>query len=206
MSTGILGTKIGMTQIFDETGTAIPVSVIEAGPCPIISVKSMLRHGYEAIQIGYLASPPKKVNKPFGGHFYKNNMTPMKYLKEYKTNQSENYDIGVYITVENFYKNQLVNVSGITIGKGFAGHQKRHNFSRGPKTHGSRNYKSPGSIGAGTNPARVLPKTRMAGHYGAKKTSIRKLKVIQVDAKSNILLIKGSIPGKPGSIVSITPS
>lgn len=206
MSIGILGTKIGMTQIFDETGAAVPVTVIQAGPCMVTQVKTLSKHGYKAIQIGYLNISPKKLNRPLKHYFKNKNISPLKYLNEYRDDRADQYNIGESITVERFSKDQLINISGVTIGKGFAGYQKRHNFSRGPMSHGSKNHREPGSIGAGTTPGRVLPGTKMSGHLGAKKVSIQKLRIMQIHSANNTLVVKGSIPGKPGNIVSITPT
>nr|WDB00728.1 ribosomal protein L3 [Cavernulicola chilensis] len=208
MSIGMLGTKIGMTQIFDKNGSAVPVTVIQAGPCPVTEIKTLDKHGYSAIQVGYLNITSKTINKPLKRYFEKKDLSPLKYLKEYKiTHASENtYKIGDLLTVENFSPAQLVNVSGITIGKGFSGYQKRHNFSRGPMSHGSKSHRTPGSIGAGTTPGRVIPGTRMAGQLGGKKVSINKLRIVEIDAENHILVLKGSIPGKSYSIVSVTLS
>nr|WDA99005.1 ribosomal protein L3 [Sciadococcus taiwanensis] len=205
MNIKMLGTKLGMTQIFDETGAAVPVTVIHVGPCSITYIKTLSKHGYSALQIGYLNISPTRLTKPLREYFNHLNVSPFKYLDEYKTNKIDQYKIGDSITVKQFTQGQLITISGVTIGKGFTGYQKRHNFSRGPMSHGSKNHRTPGSIGAGTTPGRVLPRTKMAGRSGARKISVPKLKIMRIDAQNNILVVKGSIPGKPGNVVSITP-
>lgn len=157
MCIGILGQKIGMTQIFDENGLAVPVTIIKAGPCSITQVKTMESDGYNAIQIGYLEKPAKIAKKSEIGHFDKSGSKPFRFTKEYKVENPDEKSLGEKVTVTNFAIGQYLDVSARTIGKGFAGLQKRHNFSRGPMTHGSKNHRLPGSIGAGTTPGRVLP-------------------------------------------------
>jgi len=206
MSVGLLGNKIGMTQIFDESGNIIPVTILKVGPCIITQVKTVLKDGYNAIQIGYGKTSIKSLTQPELGHLQKSNIQPLKYLKEFRLNEtSEEFNVGQTLNVESFSVGQLVNIRGKSIGKGFSGLQKRHNFTRGPMTHGSKNHRAPGSIGMGTTPGRVLPGKRMAGQLGNKITTIRKLKVIQTNCDENILVVKGSVPGKPGNLLSITP-
>ena len=206
MSIGLLGNKIGMTQIFDESGSIIPVTILKVGPCVVTQVKTELKDGYNSIQIGYGNVSSKLLTQPRLGHFQKSNIQPLKYLKEFKVNEQEEFEIGQVLNVDSFSPGQLVNIKGKSIGKGFSGLQKRHNFTRGPMTHGSKNHRAPGSIGMGTTPGRVLPGKRMAGQLGNKMTTIKKLKVIQINAEENILVIKGSVPGKPGNLLSIVPS
>nr|YP_001936447.1 ribosomal protein L3 [Heterosigma akashiwo]ABV66053.1 50S ribosomal protein L3 [Heterosigma akashiwo]ABV70194.1 50S ribosomal protein L3 [Heterosigma akashiwo] len=206
MSIGILGTKIGMTQIFDENGLAVPVTVVQSGPCIVTQIKNFSTDGYNAIQIGFLAKKIKNTNKAEQGHFTKVGCQPQRILKEFKVESTENFTLGQQIKVDCFEIGQFVNVTGRSIGKGFSGLQKRYNFSRGPMTHGSKNHRLPGSIGAGTTPGRVLPGKKMAGQYGNKNVTISKLKVLNIDSKENLLLLKGAIPGKAGNIVSIAPS
>lgn len=206
MSIGILGTKIGMTQIFDENGLAVPVTVVQSGPCIVTQIKNFSADGYNAIQIGFLAKKIKNTNKAEQGHFTKVGCQPQRILKEFKVESTENFTLGQQIKVDCFEIGQFVNVTGRSIGKGFSGLQKRYNFSRGPMTHGSKNHRLPGSIGAGTTPGRVLPGKKMAGQYGNKNVTISKLKVLNIDSKENLLLLKGAIPGKAGNIVSIAPS
>jgi len=203
---GLLGNKIGMTQIFDESGNIIPVTILKVGPCVVTQIKTKLKDGYDSIQIGYGNISNKLLNQPKLGHLQKSNIQPLKYLKEFKVSEQDKFEIGQILNVESFSLGQFVNIKGKTIGKGFSGLQKRHNFSRGPMTHGSKNHRAPGSIGMGTTPGRVLPGKKMAGQLGNKTTTIKKLKVIQINSEENILVIKGSVPGKPGNLLKIVPS
>lgn len=206
MSIGILGNKIGMTQIFDENGLAVPVTVIKAGPCIVTQIKNFSNNGYDAIQVGFSPKKLKNVKKPEKGHFDKVGCTALKFLKEFRVQKPEEFTLGQVIKVDSFEVGQFVNVTGRSIGKGFSGLQKRHNFSRGPMTHGSKNHRAPGSIGAGTTPGRVLPGKKMAGQHGNKNVTVSKLKVLGIDSKENLLLLKGAVPGKAGNFVSIAPS
>lgn len=207
MTVGLLGTKLGMTQVFNpETGAAIPVTVVQVGPCTITQIKSDATDGYNAIQLGYDEVKPKALNKPQLGHLEKSGATPLRHLKEYRIKDPSSYELGQALTAEIFTAGQLVDVAGKTIGRGFAGYQKRHNFRRGPMSHGSKNHRLPGSTGAGTTPGRIYPGKRMAGQYGNTNVKIRKLEVVKVDAERNLLLIKGAVPGKPGNLLSITPA
>ena len=206
MVVGLLGNKIGMTQILDEFGNIIPVTILKVGPCVVTQVKTKLKDGYDSIQIGYGNVPSKALTQPELGHLQKSNIQPLKYLKEFKVNEIDEFKIGQVLNVDSFSPGQLVNIRGKSIGKGFSGLQKRHNFSRGPMTHGSKNHRAPGSIGMGTTPGRVLPGKKMAGQLGNKIITVRKLKVIQINTEENILVIKGSVPGKPGNLLSIVPS
>lgn len=206
MSVGLLGNKIGMTQIFDESGNIIPVTILKVGPCIVTQIKTQLKDGYNAIQIGYGNISSKALTQPELGHLQKSNIQPLKYLKEFKINEQDEFKIGQILDVETFSPGQIVNIRGKSIGKGFSGLQKRHNFTRGPMTHGSKNHRAPGSIGMGTTPGRVLPGKKMAGQLGNKITTVKKLKVIQINSEENILVIKGSVPGKPGNLLSIIAS
>jgi large subunit ribosomal protein L3 len=204
---GLLGNKIGMTQIFDESGNIIPVTILKVGPCVVTQVKTTLKDGYDAIQVGYGNVSSKSLTQPELGHLHKSNLQPLKYLKEFHINpEKDEFEVGQVLNVDSFIPGQLVNIRGKSIGKGFSGLQNRHNFSRGPMTHGSKNHRAPGSIGMGTTPGRVLPGKKMSGQLGNKITTIKKLKVIQTNEKENILVIKGSVPGKPGNLLSIVPS
>ena len=205
MSIGLLGNKIGMTQIFDETGNIIPVTILKVGPCVVTQVKTEARDGYNAIQVGYSYVSDKALTQPELGHLQKSNIQSLKYLKEFRVGIDEGFEVGQVLKVDLLSPGQLVNIKGKTIGKGFSGLQKRHNFTRGPMTHGSKNHRAPGSIGMGTTPGRVLPGKKMAGQLGNKVTTIKKLKVIQLNLEENILVIKGSVPGKPGNLLSIVP-
>lgn len=220
MSVGILGTKVGMMQVFEpETGKAIPVTVIQAGPCTITQIKTLETDGYTAIQIGFgetksqtrklNTKEPKEVNKylsnPEQGHLAKSGGKLLKHLREYRVTETNTFELGQEIKADIFQPGQIVDVKGKSIGKGFAGYQKRHNFKRGPMAHGSKNHRLPGSTGPGTTPGRVYPGKRMAGRMGDELVTTKKLTVVRVDAERNLILIKGSVPGKTGSLISITP-
>ena len=206
MSVGILGTKLGMTQIFDEAGVAIPVTVIKAGPCTVTQVKTKQTDGYSAIQVGYGEVKPKALNQPKLGHLAKSSAPALRHLNEYRTDAASEYALGQEIKADIFSEGQIVDVIGTSIGRGFAGNQKRNNFGRGPMSHGSKNHRAPGSIGAGTTPGRVYPGKRMAGRLGGTRVTIRKLTVVKVDAERNLILVKGAIPGKPGGLVNVVPT
>lgn len=203
MNIGILGTKLGMTQIFDDSGLAIPVTIIKAGPCTITQVKTLETDGYNSIQLGYLETQAKLLNKPQLGHLQKAGSRPLKYLREYRTKSVSDKVVGTILSVDLFNIGDKISVTGKTIGKGFAGTVKRHNFTRGPMTHGSKNHREPGSIGMGTTPGRVYPGKRMAGRLGGKQTTIKNLQVILVNVENNLIVVKGAIPGKLGNLLSL---
>jgi large subunit ribosomal protein L3 len=213
MNIGLLGHKVGMTKIFDESGNIIPVTILNVGPCIVTQVKKEPKDSYNAIQIGYGTVSKKPLNKPQQGHI-KNikssdfqSIQPLKYLKEFRVSYECACDFqrGQVLNLDSLSPGQLVDVQGKSIGKGFAGLQKRHNFTRGPMTHGSKNHRAPGSIGMATTPGRVLPGKKMAGQLGNKTTTVKKLKVIQFNTEENLLVLKGSIPGKPGNLLKIIP-
>lgn len=206
MAIGILGTKLGMTQVFDEAGKAIPVTVVQAGPCTVTQIKTKQTDGYSAIQVGYGEVKPKALNKPELGHLAKSSAPALRHLLEYRIDNTGEYTLGQQINADIFTSGQIVDVIGTSIGRGFAGYQKRHNFGRGPMSHGSKNHRLPGSIGAGTTPGRVYPGKRMAGRLGGDRVTIRKLTVVRVDSERNLLLIKGAVPGKPGALLNIVPA
>ena len=206
MSVGILGTKLGMTQVFDETGKAIPVTVVQAGPCTVTQIKTKQTDGYSAIQVGFGETKPKALNQPLLGHLAKSSAPPLRHLHEYRLENANEFTMGQQIKADIFTPGQLVDVIGTSIGRGFAGNQKRHNFGRGPMSHGSKNHRAPGSIGAGTTPGRVYPGKRMAGRLGGGQVTIRQLTVVRVDQERNLLLIKGAVPGKPGALISVVPA
>jgi large subunit ribosomal protein L3 len=206
VSVGILGTKLGMTQVFDEAGRAIPVTVIQAGPCTVTQIKTKQTDGYTAVQLGFKEVKEKALNRPELGHLAKANAQPLRHLQEYRLDDPSNFQLGQEIKADIFDAGQIVDVIGTTIGRGFAGYQKRHNFKRGPMSHGSKNHRLPGSTGAGTTPGRVYPGKRMAGRLGGKRATIRKLTVVRVDSERNLLLIKGAVPGKPGALLRIVPA
>lgn len=206
MSVGILGTKLGMTQIFDEKGRSIPVTVVQAGPCPVTQIKTVQTDGYSAIQVGYGETKEKALSQPELGHLKKSESSPLRHLKEYRLADVSSYTLGQALSVEQFETGEIVDVTGNSIGRGFAGYQKRHNFKRGPMAHGSKNHRLPGSTGAGTTPGRVFPGKRMAGRLGNTQVTIRKLEIVKIDAERNLLLIKGAVPGKPGALLNIRPA
>lgn len=205
MPLGILGNKIGMTQIVDELGNLVPVTILRAGPCTVTQIKTVETDGYDAVQLGYAQVSSKVLNKPQIGHLEKVGVPLLRYLHEYKVSDTNELTLGQNLGVDIFEAGNLVDVTGKSIGKGFAGLQKRHNFGRGPMTHGSKNHRAPGSIGAGTTPGRVYPGKKMAGQLGAKQVTIKKLKVLIVDAENNLIIVKGAVPGKPGNLISIQP-
>lgn len=206
MSLGILGTKLGMTQIFTEEGLAIPVTVIQAGPCKVTQVKTKQTDGYSAIQVGFREVREKTLNKPKLGHLAKSEAPALRHLREYRIDNAGEYSLGQEIKADIFSTGQIVDVVGTSIGRGFAGYQKRHHFGRGPMSHGSKNHREPGSIGAGTTPGRVFPGMRGAGRMGGERVTVRKLTIVRVDAEKNLILIKGAVPGKAGALLNILPA
>jgi large subunit ribosomal protein L3 len=202
-SKGIIGTKLGMTQIFDqESGRVTPVTVIEAGPCPVVAVRTPDVDGYTAVQLAFRACKEKKLSRPRAGHLKAAGVAPHRTLVEFRGG-GEGLAPGDTVTVEAFAPGEAVKVSGISKGKGFAGTIKRHNFSRGPESHGSHNVRRPGSIGASAYPARVFKGIRMAGHMGSDRVTQRGLTVADVDVEQNLLLVRGAIPGPVGGVVEI---
>jgi large subunit ribosomal protein L3 len=182
----------------------VPVTVIRIGPCVVTQIKTLLSDGYNAIQIGYGNLKSKSLKQPQLGHLKKLNLPPLKHFQEYKVDNIKNFDLGQLITINEFKLEKFVNISSISSGKGFAGSHKRHNFNLGPRSHGSKNYRAPGSIGMGTSPGRVFPGKKMPGQLGNKQITIQKLEIIQINLDENILVIKGSVPGKPGTLVNAT--
>jgi large subunit ribosomal protein L3 len=199
---GIIGRKIGMTQLFDqESGVVTPVTVIEAGPCPVVHVRTPDVDGYTALQLAYGEVKERKLSKPEVGHLKHAGVGPHRHLVEFR--DAEGFAAGETVTVEAFEVGDRVKVSGRSKGKGFAGTIKRHNFGRGPKSHGSHNVRAPGSIGASATPSRVFKGIRMAGQMGDARVTQRGLRVAEVDAERNLLLIAGAVPGSVGGIVEI---
>jgi len=199
---GIIGTKLGMTQIFDqESGKVTPVTVVEAGPCPVVQVKTPETDGYTAVQLAFGAVKEKRISRPEAGHLKKAGQGPHRHLVEIR--DAEGLAVGDSVTVEAFEPGELIKVSGRSKGKGFAGTIKRHNFSRGPVSHGSHNVRKPGSIGASATPSRVFKGMRMSGHMGDERVTQRGLRVAEVDAERNLLLIAGAVPGSVGGVVEI---
>ena len=202
--TGILGTKLGMTQVFDETGQVVPVTVVQAGPCVVTAVRTPDSDGYSAVQIGFGEINPRKVTKPVAGLFEKAGVTPRRYVAEIRTEGASEYTLGQELTAELFAAGQRVDVTGKSKGKGFAGVMKRHHFKGLSASHGTqRKHRSPGSIGACATPGRVFKGVRMAGRMGAEKTTVQSLTVHAVDGDKNLLLIKGAVPGPRGGLVVV---
>ncbi|MFN3360340.1 MAG: 50S ribosomal protein L3 [Pseudanabaenaceae cyanobacterium] len=206
MAVGILGTKLGMTRIFDSEGNAVPVTVVRAGPCPITQIKTIEKEGYNSIQLGYGEIKEKNLNRPEKGHLQKAGVGAVRHLREFRVADVSQYKLGQTLDVSQFQVGQLIDVIGTSIGRGFAGYQKRHHFGRGPMSHGSKNHRLPGSVGAGTTPGRVFPGMRMAGRMGGKRVTVKKLTLFDIDVENHLLIIKGAVPGKPGSLVSVVPA
>jgi large subunit ribosomal protein L3 len=199
---GIVGRKLGMTQVFDEeTGVVTPVTVIEAGPCPVVQVKTVATDGYDAVQLAFDAVAERKLTKGEIGHLQKNGVEPHRRLVEFRGGSE--LTVGETVTVEAFQAGDAIKVAGISIGKGFAGTIKRHRFHRGPKTHGSHNIRKPGSIGASATPSRVFKGIKMAGRLGGKRVTQVGLVVHQVDTEHGLLLVKGAVPGPKNAIVEV---
>jgi large subunit ribosomal protein L3 len=199
----ILGKKIGMTQIFDETGQAIPVSVIEAGPCVVTQLKTPEKDGYVAVQVGFGEISPKRVNKPMKGHFKKANVPPMRYLREVPVDDISNLSVGTTIHVTDVFKpGDKVKVTGTSKGRGFQGVVKRHHFHGGPQSHGSMIHRKPQSSGA-TDAARTFKGVKKPGHMGAERVTQKGLTVVRVDAERNLLLVRGAVPGANGGLLII---
>ena len=199
---GIIGKKIGMTQIFDrETGVVTPVTVIEAGPCPVVQVKTVEKDGYDAVQLAFDAVAERKLSKGEAGHLRKSGVEPHRRLVEFRGGSE--LTVGETVTVEAFQQGDTIKVSGVSIGKGFAGTIKRHRFHRGPKSHGSLIVRKPGSVGASATPSRVFKGVRMAGRLGGKRVTQVGLVVHDVDAENGLLLVKGAVPGPKNAIVEV---
>lgn len=204
MKKGLIGKKIGMTQIFDEAGKVIPVTVVEAGPCAVTQIKTMENDGYEAIQVGFGDMKVSRVNKPMKGHFDKADVAPKKTLKEFRLDSIEGIEVGSIIKADIFEVGEVVDVKGTSKGHGTAGSIKRWNFSRLRMTHGTGpNHRHAGSLGACSSPSRVFKGKKMAGHYGHETVTVQNLTVAKVDAENNLIAIKGAIPGPKGGIVVI---
>jgi len=199
----IIGRKLGMTQLFTEDGARLAVTVIEAGPCPIVGVRTLDIDGYDGVQLAYHTVDLTDLSKPEAGHFKKAGVGPHRHLTEFRG--TTDLAVGEAVTVGVFGPGDHVKVSGTSVGKGFAGTIKRHGFSRGPVSHGSHNVRGPGSIGAAAYPARVFKGIRMAGHMGARQVTQRGLQIVDRDVQRNLLLVKGAVPGAVGSIVWVRP-
>lgn len=198
----IVGKKIGMTQVFTEDGTRVPVTVIQAGPCPVTAVREHERDGYSAVQLAFGDAPEHKLTKAQLGHLKKADAGPLRTLAEFRDPDTD-HQIGEVLTVEQFEPGQRVKISGVAVGKGFQGTIRRHNFGRGPVSHGSHNVRAPGSIGASADPARVFKGMKMPGRMGGKRVTQRRLEVVEVDAERNLLLVKGAVPGPKNGTVQV---
>ncbi len=205
MQKGILGRKVGMTQIFTDDSEAIPVTVIEAGPCVVVQKKTSQVDGYSSLQIGFGEKRERLFNKPIKGHFEKANLKPSRFLREIKIEDAESYEVGQEIKADIFNTGDQVDVVGTSKGRGFAGTIKRHNFHRGPMTHGSNNHRRPGSAGA-MGPAKIFKGRKMPGHLGVDRVTVQNLEVMKVDVEKNLLAVKGAIPGPKGGLVLIKNS
>ena len=203
MKKAILGLKVGMTQVFDKEGKAVPVTVIAAGPNVVVQKKTVENEGYSAIQVGFDDKAEKKVTKPVKGHFAKAKVATKRYLREFRLEDAAAYEVGQEIKADVFSEGERVDISGVSKGKGFAGAIKRHNFHRGPMKHGSKYHRAAGSMGASSDPSRTIPGKKLPGHMGAENTTVVNLEVIKVDTERNYILVKGGVPGIRGSLVMI---
>ena len=203
MKKAIIGKKLGMTQIFDENGAVIPVTVVEAGPCVVAQVKTIEKEGYEAVQLGFGEVKDKHINKPEKGHFTKNSLTAKKHLREFRLDSIEGIKVGDELKADVFAKGDKVDIQGTSKGKGFQGVIKRHGQSRGPMGHGSMYHRRPGSMGSTSTPGRVFKGKKLPGHMGRNTITIQNIEVVSVDLDKNVILVKGSVPGCKGAILKI---
>ena len=206
MKKALIGKKVGMTQIFDEEGKVIPVTVIEATPCTVTQIKTVEQDGYQAVQLGFGDVKESKLNKPRLGHLSKNKLAPKKYLREFRLDSIEGMNVGDELKADVFSVGDRVDIQGTSKGKGFQGVIKRHGQSRGPMGHGSMYHRRPGSMGPTSTPGRVFPGKKLPGHMGSVTVTIQNLEVIKVDLDKNVILVKGSVPGAKGSILKIKSS
>lgn len=206
MTLGVIGKKLGMTQVFDEQGLAIPVTVLKVDPLVVTQVKTVETDGYNAIQVGVVPAKVKHLTKAQIGHFSKNKLENFRYLQEFRVDNPQDFTVGQEIAVSILESAKKVDVTGKSVGKGFQGTIKRWNFARGPMSHGSKSHRIPGSIGAGTTPGRVIKGKKMAGNMGNERVTISKLTVVKVDTENNLLLLKGSVPGCEGNLVTVIPT
>jgi large subunit ribosomal protein L3 len=203
MTQVIIGKKLGMTQIFADSGEATPVSVIQAGPCPIVQVKTPDKDGYSAIQIGFGETTARRVGKPLEGHFKRASVTPCRVLKEVRVQDAGQFKIGDVIDVKILEGAKRVHISGVSKGRGFAGTIRRYNFKRGPESHGSKNVREPGSVGQNTTPARILKGKKLPGRMGGVNTTVKNMKVVLIDAENHLLFVRGAVPGANNGFVFI---
>ncbi len=203
MKKAILGKKIGMTQFFRADGTMIPVTVIEAGPCPVVQKKTVANEGYDSVQLGFAELRDKLANKPRKGHFAKANVKAMRYLREFRLDDAASYEVGQILKADVFAEGDKVDVSGTSKGHGFQGVVKRHGQGRGRMTHGSHFHRAPGSMSACSDPSRVFKTKNLPGHMGSEHVTVQNLEVVRVDAERNLMLVKGAVPGAKGSFVTV---
>lgn len=204
MIQGLIGKKVGMTQVYDETGSVVPVTVLEVGPCVVTQVRTEETDGYNAVQLGLVErTVPRKLSKAEVGHLKKNGLAPMRHLREFKVSEGTQVNVGDQLLVSHFSPKQKVTVSGISQGKGFQGVIKRHGFGGGRETHGSHFQRAPGSIGQCSTPSRVFPGKRLPGQMGNQQVTVKNLEVVQVIEDKNLLLVKGAVPGSKGGLVTI---
>ncbi|GMQ63274.1 MULTISPECIES: 50S ribosomal protein L3 [Vallitalea] len=206
MKKAIIAKKVGMTQIFEESGELVPVTVLEAGPCIVTQVKTLENDGYKAVQVGFGEKKEKHTNKPMKGHFDKAGVSFKKHIKEFRLDNAEEFEVGNEIKADTFEIGDKVDVSGVSKGKGFQGSIKRHNQSRGPMGHGSKSHRVSGSMGGASSPSRVFKGKKLPGHMGSENVTVQNLEVVRVDVENNLLLIKGAVPGPKKSIVTIVNS
>ncbi len=203
---GLLGKKVGMTQVYDKEGRSIPVTVLRVGPCHVTQVRTKEKDGYVGVQLGFDAAKPKNTSKAKTGHLKKSGVAPVRFIREIRTVETENLAAGAELRVDNFSEGDFVDIEGVTIGKGFQGVVKRHHFAGGPGAHGSKMGREPGSIGSNTSPARVLKGLKMSGHMGAEVQTTQNLKVVQVDVANHLLLVNGAVPGAANGYLVIRNS
>ena len=203
MKKAILGKKIGMTQFFRADGTMIPVTVIEAGPCPVVQKKTVANEGYDSVQLGFAELRDKLANKPRKGHFAKANVKAMRYLREFRLEDAASYEVGQIVKADVFQEGDKVDISGTSKGHGFQGVVKRHHQGRGRMTHGSHFHRAPGSMSACSDPSRVFKTKNLPGHMGSEHVTVQNLEVVRVDAERNLMLVKGAVPGAKGSFVTV---
>ncbi len=199
----ILGKKVGMTQIFKESGEVVPVTVIEAGPEVVTQIKTLEKDGYNAVQVGFEDQKPHRVNKPLTGHFEKSGVTPKKHVAEFRNDEGETYELGQVITVADFEEGKKLDITGVSKGKGTQGNIKRHGHHRGPMTHGSKHKRLPGALAGATYPSRVFPGNAGPGRMGRDTVTVQNVELVKIDTDRNLMLVKGAVPGGKGSLVKI---
>ncbi len=200
---GLIGKKVGMTQLFDEKGDVVPVTVIEAGPCLVTELREPLKHGYSAVQLGFGDVRESRLTRPRLGQFRARNLTPRRHVREFRVDDASGYQLGQELRVDVFEKGQSVDVTGVTKGRGFAGVVKRHGFTGGKETHGCTTHKQPGSIGASAYPSRVIKNKRLPGRMGGANFTAKNLRVVEVDAEQNLILVRGAVPGPVNGLVYV---